>query len=235
MEQVRQTKESTLQVDQRRFDAPVDEIEGTVKTASFRGIELAEYPGRTFHFSSVGSSMADIVADLLGQSNSMTRAEASQVADSRLRERDQYLSTALSSGTSVKLTVGRGAADNSQNVRAVIEAGGININRELIEQGYGRFRKDLGGAEEQAMHGGVARVLGSYAEALSFEGDNSRWNPLRYLPGQVQTWSLSAPHINHPRARARTASLPPRLRSLSLISLKMSAQPGNDPAQTLKK
>jgi hypothetical protein len=80
VEQVRQTKESTLQVDQRRFDAPVDEIEGTVKTASFRGIELAEYPGRTFHFSSVGSSMADIVADLLGQSNSMTRAEASRVA-----------------------------------------------------------------------------------------------------------------------------------------------------------
>jgi hypothetical protein len=66
VEQVRQTKESTLQVDQRRFDAPVDKIEGTVETASFRCIELAEYPGRTFHFSSVGSSMADIVADLLG-------------------------------------------------------------------------------------------------------------------------------------------------------------------------
>ena len=58
VEQVRQTKESTLQVDQRRFDAPVDKIEGTVKTASFKGIELAEYPGRVFHFSSVGSTMA---------------------------------------------------------------------------------------------------------------------------------------------------------------------------------
>jgi hypothetical protein len=223
VEQVRQTKESTLQVDQRRFDAPVDEIQGTVKTASFRGIELAEYPGRTFHFSSVGSSMADIVADLLGQSNSMTRAEASRVADNRLRERDQYLSTALSQGTSVKLTVGRGAADNSQNVRAVIEAGGININRELIDQGYGRFRKDLGGAEEQAMHGGVARALGSYAEALSFEGDNSRWNPLRYLPGQVQTWSLPTPHINHPRARARTASPTPPEIALPDLLLKVSS------------
>jgi hypothetical protein len=41
VEQVRQTKESTLQVDERRFDAPVDRLEGTVKNASFRGVELA--------------------------------------------------------------------------------------------------------------------------------------------------------------------------------------------------
>ena len=45
VEQVRQTKESTLQVDQRRFDAPVDQIQGTVKSASFKGVELNEYPG----------------------------------------------------------------------------------------------------------------------------------------------------------------------------------------------
>jgi hypothetical protein len=47
IEQVRQTKESTLQVDQRRFDAPVDKIEGTIKSASFGRVELAEYPGQT--------------------------------------------------------------------------------------------------------------------------------------------------------------------------------------------
>jgi hypothetical protein len=41
VEQVRQTKESTMQVDERRFDAPVDRLEGTVKSASFRGVELA--------------------------------------------------------------------------------------------------------------------------------------------------------------------------------------------------
>jgi hypothetical protein len=187
VEQVRQTKESTLQVDTRRFDTPVDEIEGTIKKASFHGVELAEYPGRTFHFSSVGSSMADLVADQLGKSNEMTRAEAAGVADNKLRERDTYISSTLAEGTRVNLTVGRGAADNSQHVRAVIEADGVNINRELIDQGYGRFRKDFGGAEEQAMHGPVARALGKYAEAISFEGDNSRWNPLRYLPGQIQT------------------------------------------------
>ncbi len=44
VDQVRQTKESTLQVDKRRFDAPVDKIEGTVTKASFHGIELSEYP-----------------------------------------------------------------------------------------------------------------------------------------------------------------------------------------------
>jgi hypothetical protein len=57
----------------------------------------------------------------------------------------------LAEGTHVNLTVARGAADNSQHVRAVIEAGGVNINRELIDQGFGRFRKDLGGAEEETL------------------------------------------------------------------------------------
>jgi hypothetical protein len=152
VEQVRQTKESTLQVDQRRFDAPIDKIEGTIKSASFHGVELSEYPGRTFHFSAVGSSMADLVADQLGKANAMTRAQAAGLADNKLRERDNYLSTALAEGTHVNLTVARGAADNSQHAGAVIEADGVNINRELIDQGYGRFRKDLGGAEEQAIY-----------------------------------------------------------------------------------
>ena len=73
LDQVRQTKESTLQVDTRRFDAPVDHIEGTIKRASFGGVELAEYPGRLFHFSSVGGSMADLVADQLGRPGSFPR------------------------------------------------------------------------------------------------------------------------------------------------------------------
>lgn len=63
-EQVRKTKDSTLQVAQRHFNAPVDKLEGTVKSASSRGIELAEYPGRVFHFSAVGSSMADLTRSL---------------------------------------------------------------------------------------------------------------------------------------------------------------------------
>jgi hypothetical protein len=187
LEQVRQTKESTLQVDTRRFDAPVDRLEGTIKSASFNRIELEEYPGRTFRFSAVGSSMADLVADELGKSNSMTRQEAARTAEDKLRARDAFLADLLPEGTKINLTVARAAAENSQNVRAVISAGDVNVNRALIDQGYGRFRRDLGGAEEQDMHGAVARALGTYAESVSFEGDNSRFNPLRYLPGQVQT------------------------------------------------
>jgi hypothetical protein len=53
-EQVRRTKESTLQVAQKHFNAPVDRIEGTVKRASSEGVELEEYPGRTFRFGSLG-------------------------------------------------------------------------------------------------------------------------------------------------------------------------------------
>jgi hypothetical protein len=56
-EQVRQTKESTLQVAKRHFNAPVNTIEGTVQSAGAQGVELEEYPGRVFHFSAVSSSM----------------------------------------------------------------------------------------------------------------------------------------------------------------------------------
>jgi len=63
-EQVRQTKGSTLQVAQKHFNAPVDTVEGTVKSVHGLAVELNEYPGRTFHFSSVGGSMADLTRSL---------------------------------------------------------------------------------------------------------------------------------------------------------------------------
>ena len=85
-EQVRQTKESTLQVAQKHFNAPTDRIEGTISKASAKVIELAEYPGRIFHFSSVGTSMADLTAEMLGSSNKMTRAEAVRKADKSLKD-----------------------------------------------------------------------------------------------------------------------------------------------------
>jgi hypothetical protein len=68
--------------------------------------------------------MADLVADQLGKSNDMTRAQAAGLSDNKLRERDAYLFTALAEGTRVNMTVARGAADNSQHARAVIEADG---------------------------------------------------------------------------------------------------------------
>jgi hypothetical protein len=84
-EQVRQTKESTLQVAQKHFNAPVDRIEGTVKSASAEGVELAEYPGRTFRFSSLGMKMSDLMADELGRRNDVTHAQA--VRDAETGER----------------------------------------------------------------------------------------------------------------------------------------------------
>jgi hypothetical protein len=75
-EQVRQTKESTLQVAQKHFNAPVDEISGTVDEVSPGGITLNEYLGRTFRFSSVSSSMADLTAEMLGRSNRVTNTRS---------------------------------------------------------------------------------------------------------------------------------------------------------------
>lgn len=82
-EQVRRTKESTLEVAQRHFNAPVDRIEGTVRKASAEGVELEEYPGRVFHFSSLGMKMADLVAEELGRRNELTRAQAVSGAGKR--------------------------------------------------------------------------------------------------------------------------------------------------------
>lgn len=98
-EQVRQTKESTLQVAKRHFNAPVETIEGTVKSANSYGVKLAEYPGRLFHFSSVGGSMADLTASILGAHNQMTKDQAVQQAGEKIDERADYLADVLAEGT----------------------------------------------------------------------------------------------------------------------------------------
>jgi hypothetical protein len=78
-------------------------------------------------------------------------------------------------------------SSQSQDIQAVITTDGANINRGLIEQGYGVFRSDLGGAEQQAMHGRMGRLFGKYTEELFFEGDQSALNPMRYLPTPFHT------------------------------------------------
>jgi hypothetical protein len=85
------------------------------------------------------------------------------------------------------LTIPQGAAGNAETIRAVVETDDGNINRQLIDKGYGRFRKDLGGAEQQAMFGRLARTLGKYAEEVSFEGDTAAINPMRYIPTPFHT------------------------------------------------
>jgi hypothetical protein len=79
------------------------------------------------------------------------------------------------------------AIDNSQDIQALISADHTNINRELINRGYGVFRGDLGGAEQQAMHGRFGRLFGKYTEEMFFEGDQSAGNPMRYLPTPFHT------------------------------------------------
>jgi hypothetical protein len=93
-EQVRKTKESTMQVAQRHFNAPVDTVEGTVKKASAQGVELAEYPGRTFRFSAVSTSMADLTAEMLGMLKRPGPFPAAHTTHSRARGRDRHSSLA---------------------------------------------------------------------------------------------------------------------------------------------
>lgn len=76
LDRVRQTKDSVVRMQDRKFTAPVDELEGTVASVSPSGITLKEFPGRKFQFSSVGMSAADMSARILGEQNNLTRAEA---------------------------------------------------------------------------------------------------------------------------------------------------------------
>jgi len=64
------------------------------------------------------------------------------------------------------MAIPKGAADSAETIRAVILADGENVNQELIEQGYGSFREDLGGAESRAMHGALGIQIGRLAEGL---------------------------------------------------------------------
>ena len=42
---MRQTRESVIRMENRRFTAPVEEVEGTVESVSPAGVTLKEYPG----------------------------------------------------------------------------------------------------------------------------------------------------------------------------------------------
>ena len=69
IDRVRQVKESSIRMDERRFTEPVEEIAGTVEEATPAGLKLKEYPGRIFRYSSVGTSAADMSAAILGENN----------------------------------------------------------------------------------------------------------------------------------------------------------------------
>jgi hypothetical protein len=112
---------------------------------------------------------------------------------SRRTDLNKYLSGFA--GTSARLVVPRGATDSAEQIRAVILANGENLNRELVDQGYGQYREDLGGSEARAMHGAIGKLTGGLAEGLAFQGDSSALNPMHYIPtpGHTKFWQERTP------------------------------------------
>jgi hypothetical protein len=116
-------------MDNRRFTAPVDEIEGTVESATPAGVTLREYPGRVFRFSSVGTSAADMSARVLGENNRLNREELAEEVNVRRGQMFDWLADVARPGSSARLIVPRNAAYGSEDIRAVISVEGRNLNQ----------------------------------------------------------------------------------------------------------
>lgn len=185
-DQVRQVKESTVQFEQRRFTAPVERLTGTIKRATPSGIELEEYPGRTFNLSSIGTTAADLSAVALGQQNDLTRNQVSAEVDRRNSGLQTYLAGQV--GQRAELVVPAGTEQHAAEARAVIFVDDVNLNQELIERGYARRNKDNSGAEAQAMYTSMQNALGKYAETLAFTGEGGV-NRLLPTPFHTKYWN----------------------------------------------
>jgi very-short-patch-repair endonuclease len=169
LQQAQEAKDSILQTDKRRFTGKTENISGTVKAITSRGLELNEFPGRTLKYSSLGMSAADLSAVVLGQKNNLTRSEVADEVTKRQKEAFSYLSNKLKPGTKISATVPFGAVENSEHISAVIRADGENINKELIDKGYAQYNKKYGGAEAKDLFGTASKILGTYAETLAFD------------------------------------------------------------------
>lgn len=180
-------KESVVRTDDRRFSREITKAKGTISNVTNRGIELEEYPGRVFNLSSVGYSAADQSAAILGEHNAWSTAQVAEEVTNRQQDLTDFFAEYLSPSKKVNITVAQGALETQQQIRAVFDVDGINVNKQLIDNGLGEYRKDLGGPESQAMFGWFGRTAGSLAEGLSFSGDESRLNPLRYIPTPYHT------------------------------------------------
>jgi very-short-patch-repair endonuclease len=172
LDQAKQARESILQTDKRHFTGETEQIKGTVKYANNHAVELSEFPGRTFKYSSLGMSAADMAAVVIGQHNNYNKSEVANEVKTRQKASNAYLAAKLKPGTSVKAIISKGAAENSEQVSAVFEANGTNINRELIDLGYAQFNKKNGGAETKELFGGTGKLLGSVSEFLSYDVPN---------------------------------------------------------------
>lgn len=186
-QRVQAMKDSVVRTDDRRFSREVATYKGKVKQVTSQGIELEEYPGREFYLSSVGYSAADLSAIVLGEHNNWTTQQVAEEVNAREGNLVNLFSDYFSEGSSVSITTARGALESNERIAAVFESDGVNVNKRLINEGLGQYRKDLGGPEGQAMFGWFGNLAGSISENASFTGDESRWNPLRYIPTPYHT------------------------------------------------
>lgn len=180
-------KDSVVRTDDRLFSREVEQTAGTVSNMSRAGIQLEEFPGRTFSLSSVGYSAADQSALILGEHNDWSKAQIANEVDVRQRRLGEFLNNTLQSGSKVKITTTLGALQSQENISAVFESNGINVNKTLLNDGLAQYNKDLGGPEAQAMFGPFQKLAGRISEDISFTGDEARWNPLRYIPTPYHT------------------------------------------------
>ena len=206
---VKAMKESVVRTDDRRFSRDVTKATGTISRVSGAGIELAEFPGRVFGISSVGYSAADQSAVVLGEHNDWSRAQVASEVDARQRRLTDFFNNTLVPGTEVKITTPIGALESQERIAASFDVGGTNLNKALITEGLGRYRKDLGGPESQAMFGPLERFAGTIAENISFTGDEARWNPLRYIPSPYHTklWHERTPLAQYQQQEVEGARL----------------------------
>lgn len=184
---VKQMKDSVVRTDDRVFSREVTKAKGTISGISAAGVELSEYPGRVFKMGGIGYSAADLSAIVLGEHNDWSKDQvASEVSNRQLALVD-FFNHNLSPGTSVNITVPSGSLESQQDISAIFDTSGINVNKSLILAGLGQYRKDLAGPESQALFGRFGRTVGELAENISFTGDESRFNPLRYIPSPYHT------------------------------------------------
>ena len=92
------------------------------------------------------------------------------------------------------MVVPKGGADVSQT-RAVVYAGGTNVNLELANRGFAKPDMEAAGPEVQSMDGPVGRLMRKYAEGLAFSGGEAWYNPMRYAPkpGHTKYWQEREP------------------------------------------
>jgi hypothetical protein len=84
-------------------------------------------------------SAADMSARALGENNRLTRPEVARQIEQNRQDMKSWLAETVKVGSRARLTTPKGAVDAAEQIRAVVEVDGTNINRELIDR-YGQYQ-----------------------------------------------------------------------------------------------